>query len=606
MEPLAFIPGLQLAATGHDAKAPPLPQLAERLGLHAVFQPIFGLAEGELLGFEGLIRGREGPMSTPMAMFEWADRNDCYVELERSAAVVVLAAFAQRDLPGQLFLNLSCDAVLALGRRRLGLLERASALGIERSRLCIELLEHRPMRDLGELADAVSTLRQQGVKLALDDFGTAHASLQLALALRPDRIKLDKYFIGGIETYAERREVVRMVQTLAASVGAEVVAEGIETEGALRQLRELGVRHGQGWLLGRPLTVPARRVPPAVATLMGQGDTPVPAAADPGRRETAGSLLVSVIPLTAQALVDDAWQRFIEQPALAGLPVVDDDGRPLALLARRPFMDRYGRPFQRELFGRKPVLEFSEGAPFVVERELSIDELVARHEVGSGSALATGFVITDAGRYAGVGSFDGLMRRMAERRITLARHANPLTGLPGNVPVDLQVERLLATGAPFVACWLDIDHFKPFNDTHGWRLGDDAILALAEALRDNAEPGLDFIGHLGGDDFVLLAQSADAPARVRAAIDAFARATRVLYPAHALAAEGYEAADRYGTRRFFPLMRVSAGLLDVRPGVLDDARQLALAATVAKKRAKDAADAMALVDCAEALRDAKN
>jgi len=147
--------------------------------------------------------------------------------------------------------------------------------------------------------------------------------------------------------------------------------------------------------------------------------------------------------------------------------------------------------------------------PLMVEQSLSLQELSRMVAEGERRHLADGFIITEAGQYLGVGSSQDLIREITELQLQSARYANPLTLLPGNVPINEHIERLLQGGSSFVVCYCDLDNFKPFNDRYGYRKGDDMIQLVAGILREISDPERDFVGHIGGDDFVALFQSED-------------------------------------------------------------------------------------------------
>jgi EAL domain-containing protein (putative c-di-GMP-specific phosphodiesterase class I) len=92
--------------------------------------------------------------------------------------------------------------------------------------------------------------REVGVRIAIDDAGTGYASLEAIMEITPDFIKTDMGLVRGIDSDPPRQEVVRALCSVARGIGAQVIAEGIETDAELRALRELGVRYGQGYLFG--------------------------------------------------------------------------------------------------------------------------------------------------------------------------------------------------------------------------------------------------------------------------------------------------------------------------------------------------------------------
>ncbi len=153
------------------------------------------------------------------------------------------------------------------------------------------------------------------------------------------------------------------------------------------------------------------------------------------------------------------------------------------------------------------------------------------------------------------------------RQAARGRDRNPTTGLPGGEALYAEVERRRALGVPFSICYFDLDHFKPFADRFGFAVADAAIREVGAAVSGAAASGSDtFVGHVGGDDFVLLGPPPEARRRAEDAQARFAEALASHLPEDAVEAGSYWGRDRYGVERYFPLTRLSAAVLRVDPG----------------------------------------
>ena len=119
--------------------------------------------------------------------------------------------------------------------------------------LVLEISESESIDNYGVFREIADSCRELGIRIAVDDAGTGYASLETIMELAPDFVKLDLVLVRGIDGDKSRREVVRAMHAVAEGIGAEVIAEGIETEPELRVLRELGVRYGQGYYFGAAL-----------------------------------------------------------------------------------------------------------------------------------------------------------------------------------------------------------------------------------------------------------------------------------------------------------------------------------------------------------------
>jgi len=143
------------------------------------------------------------------------------------------------------------------------------------------------------------------------------------------------------------------------------------------------------------------------------------------------------------------------------------------------------------------------------------------------------------------------------------REANPLTGLPGNLSINEETARRLASGAPFALLQVDIDCFKAYNDYYGYTRGDDAIQALSRILAEAAghHGEGNFVGHLGGDDFVLLSAPEHAEGIGQEIIEAFNAAVPGLYDPEDRARGYVQVLSRQHVVERFPLMSVTIAVV---------------------------------------------
>lgn len=231
--------------------------------LNALFQPIVDLRSGAIIAYEGLIRGpSDSPLHAPLQLFKVARACGLSVEVEHLCRRVMLERYAQLQLPGKLFLNVSPDMLLQRDARHGETLCAIQQLGIAPEQVIIELTENQPTYDYAAMREAVRHYRAMGFQIAIDDLGEGFASLRLWSELRPEFVKIDMHFIQGIHQDPVKRQFVRSIQEIAHSSATQVIAEGIETADELRVLAEVGVAYGQGYHLGRPAAQPLRSLAP--------------------------------------------------------------------------------------------------------------------------------------------------------------------------------------------------------------------------------------------------------------------------------------------------------------------------------------------------------
>ncbi|TME96365.1 MAG: response regulator [Chloroflexi bacterium] len=184
---------------------------------------------------------------------------------------------------------------------------------------------------------------------------------------------------------------------------------------------------------------------------------------------------------------------------------------------------------------------------------------------------------------------DVLEARVA-RALTRAaelRALNPLSGLPGNRAITDEIEARLDRRDPFACLWVDVNAFKSFNDHYGFARGDVLIERLAAILTTIARDERDaFLGHVGGDDFVLLTSPERAEAVASHAIDDFDREVGTLYDPADRARGHLEATDRRGRPRRTALATLSIGIVRADAGRFATATELSRAAAEVKEVAK--------------------
>ena len=250
---------------------------------------------------------------------------------------------------------------------------------------------------------------------------------------------------------------------------------------------------------------------------------------------TARAVLRPALAVSPHASSQSVLDRFDARGDLPVLAVVEGRER-VGVLVRGTLVNTFARRYGRELYAAKPCRLLMDPRPLIVDIESSIEEVSGLLVAAGETVLQTGFVITEHGAYAGVGTGYDVLRELTRLQLAAARYANPLTLLPGNVLIARETERLLARRAPFAVCYGDLNHFKPYNDVYGYGRGDDLIRLTADVLT-GATGSESFVGHVGDDDFVCLFECADWERRCERALAEFGRRSPALtgaVPARAL------------------------------------------------------------------------
>ncbi len=570
-----------------------LRRILEERSLSTVFQPIFGFREGRMLGHEALVRGPQGSLlQTPGQLFAAAHEEGCSLELNIVCIQEVLRTFAASHIEGSLFINISPQLIMQRGfsQERAGRFLRD--LGLEPERVVIELTEDYPTYDFRLVHESLMLYRAMGFRVAIDDLGEGFASLRLWSELKPEFVKADKHFVAGIAGDPVKVQFLRAIQGIAESCGSLVIAEGIENADDFRVVKDIGIACGQGWFIGRPAEDPTGVLPPEAQLAFVDARLPVVPVARvrAGTEPTAHDFVRAVDAVTPHAPLGEALDRFAADPALAAIPVM---GPGLRGVVSRAWLELATASGEREALRTRPCIEFADDAPTRVESDLDLGGLTAVLVESDARHVADGFVIVSKGRYLGMGSTADVMRSLQESRVLAARYTNPLTMLPGQVPINEHLERLLAARVPFAAWFVEVDRMRGVNDGQGYSRGDRLIHDVARLLESAGEPGIDFVGHVSGGRFVVLMQSENWEPRARRVLADFPAMVEVTVTTEVFERGYFTARMRDGREVVRPLPRLAIGIVPVLPGVFDSRHEVVLAA-------KDAAHA-AMAEPASAL-----
>ncbi|MGZ8270286.1 MAG: EAL domain-containing protein [Methylophilus sp.] len=556
--------------------------------LLALYQPIVDISRSEIFAHEALIRGPvESKLHSPIALFNAARLCGLNAEMEYLARNIVLSGYAKSTNQTKLFINISPECLLINDTNlELGL-SQLNAYGLSASNIVIEITEGSSIRDYAYLREAIVKYKSLGFGIALDDLGEGYSSLRLWSEVSPDYVKIDKHFIANIHNEPMKLEFVRAIQKIASESGSLTIAEGIETREELSVIKDLKINYGQGYLFGRPFPKFQMVLADDIKMLLNKSAIHVfmDGYSTNSKQATVSNLVSYLASVTPATTNEEVYDLFHQDPTLNSVPVVDDN-IPIGLISRYNTIDRFARRYQKELHGKKSCVNFMDDQPLVVQKNMTIYALSELILSADPKYLLNGFIVVDGQQYVGMGSGHALLREVTNLQIHAARYANPLTMLPGNVPINAHVDRLLENSLPFVACYCDLDNFKPFNDAYGYRRGDDVIKFIGSLLSSMISSDADFVGHIGGDDFVLLFQSENWETVCQEVLNTVESVMPDFYDKKDVELGGINVEDRMGNIHFYPFGSLSIGAVKVQPENFKSHHEVAGAMNTAKKQAK--------------------
>ncbi|MGW7419597.1 EAL domain-containing protein [Streptomyces sp. NPDC054813] len=462
--------------------------------LRFAFQPVVNLTTGGITALEILARPETGDILAE------ARRNP---ELDGRLTVLALRAAARQEALLPLHINVFAGTLADLGGigPLPGAIREAGRMPWEVTLDIVPPYTHVPHR---ALLEAVATLRGEGFRISADGIGDGDVPLRLLTDLSPDLIKLDASLLG-------RPAAVRAMRTLCEELGALLAIEGVETELQYAAALSAGAQLAQGELFAPPTRIPVADVyvPPRSAAAV-----PSPRSG-PSVREFIRP--AALLPVTASALQVRAL--LTGSPDVSGVLLVDQTGAPVRSVHRSRFLLSMSGRYGHALYADRPAFKLGD-APRTVGVDATAWEVLDVVAVGDRDRTSDDVAVVDRlGRCVGVVRLADLVRALAENRVEEAAGLNPLTRLPGSDAITGEADRWIAEGRVFALSWLDIDHFKQVNDGAGFAAGDELIRAVGQTLQQ-AVAGHARVGHIGGDDFLVLADEEVLDRLVTGVLDA--------------------------------------------------------------------------------------
>ncbi|ANZ20096.1 EAL domain-containing protein [Streptomyces noursei] len=465
--------------------------------LRFAFQPVVNLATGSVAALEPLARPEDGEVDV---LTRARHSPDLDVEL---AALAVRAAAEQETL---LPLHINVFAATVARRPEVTPLGKAvREAGRRPWEITLDLVGPFAQVPERELLAAVAGLRDEGYRICADGVGDGDLPLRLLGELSPDLVKLDGSLCVRLERDPGRQAAVAAMRQLCERVGGLLAIEGVETEGQYAAVRAAGVQLAQGHLFAPParrvvteVFVPASHPPPASGRRV--PDRP------PSGPPVAQFLQpAALLPMDASA--GAVRSHLTGFPEVSGVLLVDADGVPVRAIDRDRFLLSLSGRYGHALYADRPALRLAD-RPRTVGADATawqvLDMIADGERDRTGDDVA---VVDERGRCIGVVHLADILRALAESRVEEAARLNPLTRLPGSDAVNGEVDRRVGEGREFALSWLDVDGFKQVNDGAGFAAGDELIRSVGRTLAEVAagEP-TSRVGHIGGDDFLVLTE----------------------------------------------------------------------------------------------------
>lgn len=549
-------------------------QIIEENLIDTVFQPIASLTTGDIEGYEALSRITANiPEIGIEELFFWAKKNSYLWELEKVCRMRALENGRVKPSGVKLFLNVDAnimyDPNLKAGFTR-QILEKYNLIPAE---VIIEVTEKSTIVDHNAFASAIEHYKNQDFSIAIDDFGAGYSGINRACAYAPEYIKLDMEMVRNVQDDSLKKAAIKGIVQFCKESNIKVIAEGIEHKEELLTLLSLGVDYGQGYFLGKPqksFESPSKDFMDVIENFHRRAQFKKTSFSVFG---LIGTIVREGNTAHCQENGVQLFYRMQKDDSIYQICVLDDENKVCGVVTRSEMMEQYGGPYGYDLHIRKKAKDLMKKDFLTVQADATIDEVAARAMRRESKYVYDDVVVMTGDYYLGSVSVKDLLMTSINLQVEKAADASPLTGLPGNTAIQKFLSSKLAKNESFGIAYLDLDSFKSYNDEYGFAAGDCMIQGLAKIIWDVAGE-IDFCGHVGGDDFVMIGRQEKIEEQCYTILKEFSEIIPEMYREEDLKRGYMRGRDRNGFETKLELATISTAIVYVLQGAVVELKEL--------------------------------
>lgn len=295
--------------------------------------------------------------------------------------------------------------------------------------------------------------------------------------------------------------------------------------------------------------------------------------------------LVEEVPIISPSTINKTVNKlFSENSKIQGIVVVKKEV-PIALITRTKFYEKLGTLYGYNLFMGRSIELMVEKEPLIVDYFQTITEVSKLAMEREEEARYDYVIVTKGNNYMGIVSIQRLLMKLVEVQVEFASYLNPLTRLPGNHIIEEKLAEILHQDQ-FSLLYFDLDHFKAYNDTYGFKRGDDLLQSIAELLKRTISKKGYFLGHIGGDDFIAVLNHYDFISICQHIIQEFEQIIKKFYHSNHLSQQFVFAENRQGIREKIALVSLSIAIVTNQSQSFETVEELVEYAAAVKKICK--------------------
>ena len=556
--------------------------------IKTVFQPIIALKDGSILGHEALSRITcESEIENPEMLFTMAEEYNRLWDLELLCRTTALEAAYKFMIPPynkKLFINVNPNIMHYETFKKGFTKSFLMQYKIIPQNVIFEITERNVIEDMAIFKSTINHYKEQNYQIAIDDAGAGYSGLNLISEVNPNYIKLDMKLIRDVDSDRVKFALVKGMVEFSKVSNVFLIAEGIETYEELNTLVNLGVQYGQGYLLQKP-DAEILEIRQDVLQMLKKINIK--------KNHTFKSLIpniyisnlcTSIGAISPNEMVPNVFDTFKHDLNCFGLCVIENEV-PIGIVTREKLALKLSGHYGFSLNQNKKISRVMDKDFLSVDYKTPVSIVSSMAMSRENDKLYDFIVVTENDKYLGIVTIKDLLKKTNEIEISEAKHQNPLSGLAGNLVIEQNLSQCVANTTKFSVAYLDIDNFKAYNDIYGFENGDLVIKLLADILRKSISKE-QFIGHIGGDDFVVIIKDHITEDYLKDIVEQFELEVLSFYNQTDIQNGYITTTNRHGEKEQFPLITLTCVVVNNQTQIYKNVFQLTEMLAVLKKREK--------------------
>ncbi len=527
--------------------------------IKTVFQPIVSLRDGSIFGYEALSRITDTSFHINIEdLFFFSENYNRIWDLEllcRTTALETAFLKANPFSDKKLFLNVNPNVMHDSKFKQGFTKDYLEQYNITPEQIIFEITEKKAIKDMSGFLSTVNHYKEQNYKIAIDDAGAGYSGLNLISDIKPHYIKIDMKLIHDIQLDSLKYALVKSMIELSNVSSIYLIAEGIETADELKTLINMGVQYGQGYYLQRPDEQIMDLKPDILKDIIEINRKKNHINGRQASNVFIENLSSSPMSVAPSVTVENVYNLLNKNPSYQGVCVVVNDEVVGVVMRSKLVLQLSGR-YGFALNQNKMISTIMDRDFLSVDYQTPISTVSHIATLRNQDNMYDFIVITKHSKLVGTVSIKDLLQKITEIELLNAKYQNPLSGLPGNIEIEHKLISCTEHKIDSSVLYIDIDNFKAYNDIYGFEKGDLIIKSLAEILKLYV-PHNEFIGHIGGDDFIIIGRFSDVEQLCQQIIISFRESIKKYYSEVDLENGYIIAHNRHGNVEQFALLSIS-------------------------------------------------